>query len=79
MAQLLLTGLRVYQGILSPLMPSPCKFYPTCSRYAYQAIELHGARRGAWLALRRLVRCRPFSPGGYDPVPQAGDPQEARP
>ena len=79
MSQLLLASLRVYQGILSPLMPSPCKFYPTCSHYAYQAIELHGARRGTWLALRRLLRCRPFSPGGYDPVPQASDPEEARP
>jgi len=61
--------LRVYQGYLSLLMPSACKFYPSCSHYAYHAIELHGARRGAWLALRRLLRCRPFSSGGYDPVP----------
>lgn len=68
-AALLLAFLRVYQGYLSPLMPSACKFYPSCSHYAYHAIELHGARRGAWLALRRLLRCRPFSPGGYDPVP----------
>ncbi len=69
-AWLLLAGLRFYQACLSPLMPYACKFYPSCSRYACQAIELHGARRGAWLALRRLLRCRPFSPGGYDPVPE---------
>ncbi len=79
MVGLLLAGLRVYQGYLSPLVSSGCKFYPSCSHYAYQAIELHGARRGAWLALRRLLRCRPFSPGGFDPVPQPGDPEEARP
>ncbi len=69
-ARLLLAALRVYQGFLSPLMPSACKFYPSCSRYAYEAIEIHGARRGSWLALRRLLRCRPFSRGGVDPVPE---------
>ena len=69
--RLLLAGLRAYQGFLSPLMPSACKFYPSCSRYAYEAIARHGARRGAWLALRRLLRCRPFAPGGYDPVPES--------
>ncbi len=69
-ARLLLAVLRLYQGFLSPLMPSACKFYPSCSRYAYEAIEIHGARRGSWLALRRLLRCRPFSRGGVDPVPE---------
>jgi putative membrane protein insertion efficiency factor len=69
-ARLLLAAVRVYQGFFSPLMPSACKFYPSCSRYAYEAIEGHGARRGAWLALRRVLRCRPFSPGGVDPVPE---------
>lgn len=69
-AWVLLAGLRFYQACLSPLMPYACKFHPSCSRYACQAIELHGAGRGAWLALRRLLRCRPFSPGGYDPVPE---------
>jgi uncharacterized protein len=68
--RLLLTGLRFYQACLSPLVPFGCKFYPTCSRYACQAIEVHGARRGVWLAFKRLLRCRPFSPGGYDPVPE---------
>jgi putative membrane protein insertion efficiency factor len=69
-ARVLLLALRLYQGFLSPLMPSSCKFYPSCSRYAYQAIEIHGGRRGSWLALRRLLRCRPFSPGGIDLVPE---------
>jgi len=61
---------RVYQGYLSPLMPLACKFYPSCSRYAYEAIERYGARRGVWLAIRRLLRCRPFVWGGIDPVPE---------
>ena len=77
--RLLLAGLRIYQSYLSPLMPLGCKFYPSCSHYAYEAIELHGPRRGMRLALRRLLRCRPFSPGGFDPVPPASDPEGARP
>jgi len=75
---LLLTGLRVYQGYFSPLMPSACKFYPSCSHYAYEAIELYGPRRGAWLALRRLLRCRPLAPSGFDPVPAAGHTQRPK-
>ncbi len=67
--QFLLLLLRIYQVHLSPLMPVGCKFYPPCSRYAYEAIERHGARRGLWLAAKRLLRCRPFTPGGFDPVP----------
>jgi len=70
-------AVRLYQAFLSPLMFSACKFHPSCSRYAYQAIEQHGARRGSWLALKRLVRCRPFSPGGFDPVPTAEELSEA--
>ena len=81
MVPALLAALRMYQGFLSPLLPSACKFYPSCSRYAYEAIERHGARRGSWLALRRLLRCRPFSHGGIDPVPDrldSGEDQVAR-
>lgn len=70
---LLLFGIRFYQGILAPLMPSACKFYPTCSRYASEAIARHGARRGMRLALARLWRCRPFTRGGFDPVPDPED------
>lgn len=77
---MLLAGLRAYQGYFSPLMPSGCKFYPSCSHYACEAIERHGVRCGAWLALRRLLRCRPFAPGGFDPVPELGpaDSEDAR-
>ncbi len=64
-------GLLVYKGILSPLLPSCCKFYPSCSSYAKHAVESHGVRRGLWLAAKRVLRCRPLSPGGYDPVPDA--------
>lgn len=63
--------IRFYQAFVSPLMPLGCRFHPSCSHYAYQAIERHGARRGVWLAARRLLRCRPFGPYGYDPVPEA--------
>ena len=63
--------LSLYKAFLSPLLPSSCKFYPTCSEYAKQAVERHGVGQGLNLAIRRLLRCRPFSPGGYDPVPDA--------
>ncbi len=72
-AALLLAAVRVYQVLFSPLVSTGCRFHPTCSRYAYEAIELHGARCGAWLALKRLLRCRPFVAGGYDPVPDPGE------
>ena len=70
--RVLLGVIRVYQLTLSPLAPSACKFYPTCSHYGADAIRAHGARRGSWLALRRLLRCHPFTAGGFDPVPEAG-------
>jgi putative membrane protein insertion efficiency factor len=57
-----------YKGALSPVTPGACKFYPTCSAYAADAVEKYGVARGFWLALRRVLRCRPFHPGGYDPV-----------
>lgn len=60
---------RVYQIVLSPLLPASCRYYPSCSTYAVEALERHGALRGGWLTLRRLARCNPFRPGGYDPVP----------
>ena len=71
--RLLLTAIRVYQVFFSAWMPSACKFYPSCSRYAVIAIQLHGARRGSWLAVRRLARCHPFTRGGVDLVPGAAD------
>jgi putative membrane protein insertion efficiency factor len=64
-----LAALRGYQRWLSPLLPRACRFEPTCSEYAVQAIEKHGVRRGVSLAVRRIVRCAPWHPGGVDPVP----------
>lgn len=61
--------IRFYQACLSPVLPSSCRFYPSCSVYAHEAIEKWGVRRGAGLALRRLLRCQPFAAHGYDPVP----------
>ena len=60
--------IRVYQLMASPL-PSPCRFTPTCSTYTLEAVKRYGVFRGSWLGLRRIVRCHPFHPGGFDPVP----------
>jgi hypothetical protein len=73
---LLLLFVRFYQIFLSPFLGGACKFYPSCSRYAQEAIEMHGAQRGAWLAMKRLGRCRPFTKGGFDPVPEVMDEKE---
>jgi uncharacterized protein len=69
MASLLIFLIRCYQRVLSPFIGNQCRFHPTCSRYAVEAIEKHGAARGSWLAARRLSRCHPLNPGGHDPVP----------
>ena len=69
MRWLLIFLVRGYQVVISPLLPSTCRFYPSCSAYAVEAFERHGAWRGLKLTLRRLGRCHPFHPGGYDPVP----------
>ena len=61
--------IRIYQLFLSPVLPNSCRFLPTCSAYAYEAIMTHGILRGSWLALRRLARCHPWGGSGYDPVP----------
>jgi putative membrane protein insertion efficiency factor len=61
--------IRGYQLWVSPLLPGACRYYPTCSAYAIQALEKHGVVAGSWLTLRRIARCHPFRPGGYDPVP----------
>jgi putative membrane protein insertion efficiency factor len=69
-ARVLLVLLRGYQIYLSPMNFSACKYYPSCSHYAGEAVQRFGARRGVWLALRRLGRCHPFTRGGFDPVPE---------
>jgi uncharacterized protein len=62
-------SIRGYQLVISPMIGPRCRFYPSCSCYAHTAIERYGVVRGFWLGLRRLLRCHPFAPGGYDPVP----------
>ncbi|MDQ3516433.1 MAG: membrane protein insertion efficiency factor YidD [Gemmatimonadota bacterium] len=69
MGKLLILLVRGYQVGISPLLPASCRYYPTCSAYAVEAIERHGPARGGWLALRRIARCHPFRAGGFDPVP----------
>lgn len=61
--------LRFYKRFISPLLPSACRFEPTCSVYMYQAIEKYGVLKGGWMGVKRISRCHPFHPGGYDPVP----------
>lgn len=69
MKTLALGLIRLYQKTLSQWLPPSCRFYPSCSHYTYEAIEKYGAFRGGWLGLKRISRCHPFNPGGYDPVP----------
>lgn len=69
MKWLLLRLIGAYRLLLSPFFGRQCRFYPTCSAYASEAIELHGSLKGSWLAIRRIVRCGPWHPGGTDPVP----------
>ena len=61
--------IRFYQLAVSPMMPPACRYYPTCSNYAIEAIDKYGPLKGGWLAVRRILRCHPFRPGGFDPVP----------
>lgn len=70
-ARALLGALRFYRMAISPVRPPCCRYTPSCSAYAVEAIEVHGAARGSWLALRRLLRCHPLHAGGHDPVPLA--------
>lgn len=74
MKRAILWLLRVYKRFVSPLLPPSCRFTPTCSEYTYQAVERFGVLKGGWLGIKRVARCNPFNPGGYDPVP----PREGR-
>ncbi|MGD8664772.1 MAG: membrane protein insertion efficiency factor YidD [Desulfobacterales bacterium] len=74
----MLSSIRAYQYTLSPLLGPCCRFYPTCSNYAHQAIRQHGPFKGLLLATKRLLRCHPFHPGGVDPVPQSAPDQTMR-
>ena len=69
MKRVLLAVFRFYQRGISPLFPARCRYIPTCSEYAVEAVEKYGALKGGWLALKRFLRCHPFHEGGYDPVP----------
>ncbi|MGL5808857.1 MAG: membrane protein insertion efficiency factor YidD [Nocardioides sp.] len=72
MKYLLIGSLRVYRAVISPLYGQVCRYHPSCSAYALEAVRAHGSVRGSWLALCRLGRCHPWSSGGYDPVPGTG-------
>ncbi len=69
MREALLFLIRLYQRTISQVTPATCRFYPSCSEYGYQAIARYGVFKGTWMAIKRVVRCNPFNPGGYDPVP----------
>jgi putative membrane protein insertion efficiency factor len=74
--QLLLALIRFYQIVISPLKPPTCRFYPTCSHYGLEAVKRFGPVKGGWLTIKRILKCHPFHPGGFDPVPEK---QEDRP
>lgn len=70
MKYLLLAFIRLWQWTFSRVLPPTCRFYPSCSQYGYEAISRYGVPRGLWLTVKRVARCHPFHPGGYDPVPE---------
>ncbi len=67
--RIVLLPIRGYQKFISPALPPSCRFSPSCSQYTLEAVSKYGALKGIWLGVRRLIRCHPFNPGGYDPVP----------
>ncbi|MBD8603938.1 membrane protein insertion efficiency factor YidD [Pseudomonas sp. CFBP 8771] len=77
MRKLAIVPIQFYHYAISPLMANHCRFYPSCSCYALEAIEIHGLLRGSWLTVRRLGRCHPWNAGGFDPVPDAPSPRSS--
>lgn len=73
MKKIFIKLIRLYQRYISPLTPPTCRFHPTCSNYAIEAISEHGVIKGTWLAIKRILKCHPFHPGGFDPVPPKKD------
>ena len=71
LAQPLVLLVKLYQLVISPMLPPSCRFYPSCSHYSVEALQTHGVFKGSWLTVWRIVRCNPFHPGGYEPVPPA--------
>ncbi|MDJ1110164.1 membrane protein insertion efficiency factor YidD [Macrococcoides caseolyticum] len=69
MKQLLLSLIKFYRKFISPMTPPACRFHPTCSQYGLEAVETHGAMKGGYLTVKRILKCHPFHPGGFDPVP----------
>lgn len=69
LTQLLILPIRFYQGAISPMLPPACRYTPTCSQYAIEALRKHGPAKGSWLAIKRICRCHPWGGSGYDPVP----------
>ena len=69
MKQLLMLLVRAYQLLVRPVLPPTCRFSPSCSQYSLEALSKYGALKGLWLTIKRVVRCNPWNPGGYDPVP----------
>jgi uncharacterized protein len=68
--KVLISIIRFYQVVISPIKPPTCRFYPTCSHYGLEAVQRFGAVKGGWLTMKRILKCHPFHPGGFDPVPQ---------
>jgi putative membrane protein insertion efficiency factor len=77
MQALLIILIKGYRYFLSPVLPAQCRYYPSCSEYALEAVQRHGPLRGAWLGMCRILRCHPWHPGGYDPVPGCGAANDA--
>ena len=75
---ILLNIIRFYQKFISPLKPPTCRFYPTCSSYSLEAIQVHGALKGGWLSIKRIFKCHPMHPGGFDPVPPRKEKREGK-